>query len=92
MARAMENIRAEVVEFEREGILRGSVSAADQGNHMCYTHLIQSLSLKDQHRSYSRRRIKTDEKVKVVACVGGGGGGRIYSVPCHASYFACDGL
>ena len=40
VARAMENIRAEVVEFEREGILRGSVSAADQGNHMCYKHLI----------------------------------------------------
>ena len=51
VARAMENIRAEVVEFEREGILRGSVSAADQGNHMCYTHLIRSLSLTDQHKS-----------------------------------------
>jgi hypothetical protein len=32
--RAMDNIRAEVVDFEKEGVLRGTVSAAEQANHL----------------------------------------------------------
>jgi hypothetical protein len=31
VARALQNIRDEVIEFEKEGILRGTLSAADQG-------------------------------------------------------------
>ena len=40
--------------------------------------------------SKPRRRIKTEEKV--VAFLGAGGGDRIYSIPCSASYFALDDL
>ena len=39
--------------------------------------------------TYIRRRIKTEEKAKVVASVWGG---RIYLIPCRASCFALDDL
>ena len=32
VSRALQNIRDEVIEFEKEGILRGTLSAADQGS------------------------------------------------------------
>ena len=46
-------------------------------------------SEEDEGRGAYRRRIKTEEKAKVVASVLEG---RIYSIPRHASCFAMDDL
>jgi hypothetical protein len=44
VARALQNIRDEVIEFEKEGILRGTLSAADQGC-FCLTFFIHFFTL-----------------------------------------------
>ena len=57
--RALENIRAEVLEFEKEGILRGTLTAAHQGRHFyhitisecnisCMAYLLLSYKREDE--------------------------------------------
>ena len=81
-------------------ICQGSVNAITKRKYlriyrMCkrtdlFAKIFKSSRLKPQSlmEENLRKRINTEEKAKVVAAVWGGG--RIYSIPCRARYFAQD--